>query len=539
MTHPRQQQLTDAAYYQPLLIRSIFESAMACGTNEQIVDRYDRRFGYTDFGHRVHALAAALSDRGVKAGDVVAVLDWDSPRYLEAYFAIPMMGAILQTVNPRLPAAHLNHALSSTGWHTLLCHADFMPLIANFGDATVLQPRIVILSEDEALDEYENLLARAKTDYSFVDIPENSVATLFHTSGTTGFPKAVSFTHRQLVLQTLATMGALGTQPHGQDLNCTDVYMPLTPMFHVHAWGLPYVATLMGLRQVYPGRYEPARIIDLKVREGVTFSHCVPTVLQMILDASGKQDFGNWKMVIGGSALPPALHLAAGTRGIRTFAGYGMSETGPLVSIARSIGNDDNALLDLVSAGHAVPLVTSRIMGPSGELIDHDGGAQGELQLRSPWLTGGYVDNDAASDELWRDGWLHTQDVASIGPNNRIIIRDRLKDLIKTGGEWVPSIAIEEILLEVDGVANAAAVGIADAKWGERPVAFFVPRQSSNIDPLLLIEIIRDAVTAGRISRYAVPNALYRLENLPLTSVGKIDKVALRAMAVERSNLDR
>lgn len=524
----RQQPATPGAYFQPLLIRSLFDSAMASGTNETIVDRDGRRYTYAEFGRRVHALAHTLRLRGVQPGHVVAMLDWDSPRYLEAYFAVPMMGAVLQMVNPRLPASHLDHVLRSTDWHSLLCHVDFAPLIADFRSAADSSARIMMLAEDLLQDEYEACLGSTSDPYPFEDFSENAVATLFHTSGTTGVPKAVSFTHRQLVLQTLATMAALGAQPEGQDLNYADVYMPLTPMFHVHAWGLPYVATVMGLRQVYPGRYEPARIIAQKIREEVTFSHCVPTVLQMLLAEPGDADLAGWKMVIGGSALSPSLHAAASDRGIRTFAGYGMSETGPLVSIARRSWGSDHVSTELISAGRPVPLVATRIVGASGEVMPHDGIAQGELQVRSPWLTQGYAGDEAASAELWQGGWLHTQDIASIEPDRRVVIRDRLKDLIKTGGEWVPSISIEEVLLEDGAVAHAAAIGIPDVKWGERPIVFVVARDACTIDSSALIGCLRRAVSAGRISRYAIPEAIHVLSTMPLTSVGKVDKVALR-----------
>lgn len=522
------------AYRYPLLIRQLLQSALDTRTRQKIVGTDDRRHDYPEMGHRVGCLAQVLADLGVAEGDTVAVMDWDSHRYLEAYFAVPMMGAVLQTVNVRLSPDQIAYTLASTGARTLLFHVDFTELVRDLRtrlpDLTVF-----ILMHDGELTaqahpvdiagEYEALLVDINVPYAFRDFDEDALATTFHTTGTTGLPKAVAFSHRQLVLHTLALMAHLANQPAGQSFRREDVYMPITPMFHVHAWGIPYVATLLGVKQVYPGRYQPARLIALKENEGVTFSHGVPTIIQMLVEALGTREIdGPWKMVVGGSIFPTALRRAAGACGIDAFAGYGMSETAPVLTMARNaviMGIDDDDIS--CRAGHPIPLVQLRTDASNGS----------ELLARAPWLTEAYEGDPAASALLWKDGWLHTQDVAERLDTGDIVIRDRLKDVIKTGGEWVSSAQLEELLTRDPRIAAAAVVGVPDARWGERPLAFVVPR-----DAVLSIIDIRTHLTPfvadGLISRYAIPDAVTLLADLPKTSIGKIDKKALRVMAAER-----
>lgn len=520
------------AYAYPLLIRHLLQSALDVRSRHEIVGTDGRRHDYAELGQRVGRLAAVLADHGIGPGDVVAVMDWDSHRYLEAYFAVPMMGAVLQTVNVRLSPEQIAYTIADTGARLLLFHADFAALVESIeGQLPALTCRIAMHDGSPVQDmavagDYETLLAAGSDLFPFVDFDEHALATTFHTTGTTGLPKAVAFSHRQIVLHTLAGLATMAGQPEHQALRRDDVYMPLTPMFHVHAWGLPYVATLLGLKQVYPGRYLADRIVALGEGEGVTFSHGVPTIVQMLVEALGDRTLQRpWKMVVGGSALPSSLCDAARERGILTFAGYGMSETGPVASIARNDpGEPRDSTAYCCLAGRPIPLVQLRVVDENGA-----DAAEGELTLRAPWLTMSYGNDRHASDALWRGGWLHTQDVVQVAPRGDIVVRDRLKDVIKSGGEWISSIQIEELIMRHPQVAAAAVIGVPDDRWGERPVAFIVPVAHAPNLPTILVHLSQ-FVTQGVISRYALPDRLIVLDALPRTSVGKIDKKALRTL---------
>lgn len=287
----------DEAYNYPLLIKQLLLSAERyAGDNEIVGGNNGQRFSYAEFIERVHRLANVLTEAGVKEGDTVAVLDWDTPRYLECFFAIPMIGAVLHTVNVRLAPEQVVYTMNHAQDDLVLVHDDFLPLIAQVKDQlTTVKGYIQLTDEAEApaapidvIGDYENLLAGALTEFDFPDFDENAIATTFYTTGTTGNPKGVFFSHRQLVLHTLALAATTSMNDNMQLMQASSVYMPITPMFHVHAWGVPYVATMMGLKQVYPGRYEPATLLKLYMTEKVTFSHCVPTILQMVLSSESE-----------------------------------------------------------------------------------------------------------------------------------------------------------------------------------------------------------------------------------------------------------
>ncbi len=368
------------SYSYPLMIRRLLPSNGSCLA--EIVSE-GRRFKYDDFVERVHRLASALSSRGIRAGDTVAVMDWDSHRYLECYFAVPMMGAVLQTVNVRLSSGALAFTLRQSGAKTLLYHHDFLPLVATMlADLPSIETS-VSFGNSADVDGYEALIAEGDRVFSFEDFDENAIATTFHTSGTTGDPKQVFFSHRQLVLHTLAAATAIANQPVAQRVTRADVYMPITPMFHVHAWGVPYVATMLGMKQVYPGRYDPAALLRLKRIEGVTFSHCVPTILRMLIEEGRESDatLAPWKMIIGGSALPESLAAEAAALCINAVAGYGMSETGPIVSLARSEPNDPISLR--CRAGMPIPLVDVAVDPERGNELTLRG-AMANPRLRHP-----------------------------------------------------------------------------------------------------------------------------------------------------------
>ena len=530
------------AYTYPLLIKSLLLSGGRYEPANEIVYADKLRYSYKTLNERIHRLANALTAAGVKAGDTVAMLDWDSHRYLECFFAVPMIGAVLHTVNIRLSPDQVLYTMNHAEDDLVLVHDDFLPLIEQIrGDLNTVKGYIR-LSDDPAistelpmLGEYENLLSQAATHYDFPDFDENSVATLFYTTGTTGAPKGVYFTHRQLVLHTLNAVGTMSAYQSFPLLRSDDVYMPITPMFHVHAWGVPYVATLMGIKQVYPGRYEPNSLVRLYREEKVTFSHCVPTILQMILNCSEAQQtrFDGWKMLLGGSALTLGIASQATARGMLVHSGYGMSETCPMIcsTYLRTPELEASAHAQLpnrIKTGMPIAMVDLRIVDASGNSVPHDGESLGEIVLRAPWLTQGYLKEPEKGAELWHNGWMHTGDLASIDPQGGVEIKDRIKDVIKTGGEWISSLDLENLISEHVSVNSVAVVGIADEQWGERPMALVVCEPGQYLDARQLETHLQQYVERGRINKWAIPKQFKFVAEIPKTSVGKLNKKLIR-----------
>jgi len=531
-----------ASHRYPLIIRHLLDGALSTAADQTIIYRDKCAYSYREFNARIGKLASTLAGLGAQAGDTIAVMDWDSHRYLEAFFAIPMMGAVLQTVNVRLPVPQIIYTLRQAKARILVVHHDFYPMIEEILPLLSDIKAVIAINDGHdtttpqwANGEYEQLSAAASSDYPFQDFDEDALATIFFTTGTTGTPKGVSFSHRQIVLHTLALMGLLGTGGHSLRFGNGDVYMPLTPMFHVHAWGIPYVATMLGLKQIYPGRYEAEMICQLRQKHKVSFSHCVPTVVQMLLQAGAKTgaDLEGWKMIIGGSALSRTLYAEGQRRGMRLFAAYGMSETAPLISITRprlqDEGDHEATANTLTAAGIPGPLVKARIVDEAMNELPHDGITRGELVVRTPWLTVGYHGDPQASETLWQGGWLHTQDIATIDADGYIRIRDRLKDVIKTGGEWLDSIHLEDLVAASDGILEAAVVAVPDPHWGERPLAVIVKDPHAAVTLETVNQQIEEAIAQGLITRYARIERFEIVDALPRTSVGKIDKKQLRA----------
>jgi fatty-acyl-CoA synthase len=533
---------TPSAYSYPLLIKHLLHAPMTQAADQEIVYRDIGRYTYRDLRERIGRLASALTAKGIVRGDVVGVLDWDSHRYLECYFAIPMLGATLQTVNIRLSPEQVLFTLNHARPKLLLVNVEFLPLVEQLRDKLESVEGIILISDDgtfpanagKVAGRYEELLAKASPDFEFQDFDENTRATMFYTTGTTGVPKGVYFSHRQLVLHTLIDLVGFGSPARQGRFHREDVYMPITPMFHVHGWGLPYAATAAGVKQVYPGRYQPDLLLDLIKAEGVTFSHCVPTILQMLLSAPNSKDvdLSKLKMVIGGSALSKSLARDAMRRGIDIFAGYGMSESGPILTIAQLrehelTGNPDEEVELRTKTGTPVPLVDLRVVDDAMRDVPHDGKTSGEIVVRAPWLTMGYLGNPSASEKLWQGGYLHTGDIGTMTAHGVLQITDRMKDVIKTGGEWISSIELEDILMHMPGLREAAIVGVADPKWGERPLAILVAAVDG-IDKNAVQAHVKGYVDKGVISRFAIPDRILFVDALDKTSVGKIDKKALR-----------
>lgn len=533
---------TPEAYQSPLLIKNLLHSGERYSPEREIVHGATR-YNYRQLTERVCRLANVLIQAGIRPGDTVAVMDWDSHRYLEAYFAVPMLGAVLHHVNVRLSTDQILYTMNHAEDKLVLVHDDFVPILEQLLDKLSTVSDYIRLTDTRATDapyieflgEYEQLLAQAVSTYEFPDFDENSVATTFYTTGTTGNPKGVYFSHRQLVLHTMTMATTMAAYEGMPLLRSEDVYMPMTPMFHVHAWGVPYVATLIGAKQVYPGRYEPNCLVRLFREEGVTFSHGVPTVLQMILDCDEAKitSLKGWKLLTGGAAPNESLVKQMLERGIEFYTGYGMSETCPLLTVSylspeqHRLSNDEQIALRM-RTGKPVGMVDLRLLDEDGKQVINDGESVGEVVVRSPWLTQGYFKEADKSAELWQGGWLHTGDVGTLDAENNLQIRDRIKDVIKTGGEWISSLLLESLIGKHPGVDSVAVVGVPDARWDERPVAQVVPTAGTTLEVDALKEHLMQFVDSGLINKWSIPEEINLVDNIPLTSVGKINKKAIR-----------
>ena len=532
-------------YEYPLIIKKLLNTPLIYAPDQEIVYRDKLRYTYRDLNERIHRLANGLKKRGIAAGDTVAVFDYDSNRFLEAFFAIPMMGAVLQMVNWRLSAEQIQYTVNHAEAKLVIINSDFLPILENIREKLTNVKTIVVIAEHGSVPEtslnidatYEDMLSDAAPAYDFPDLDENTKATTFYTTGTTGDPKGVHFTHRQLVLHTLSVAVALGSYENIGRFRSDDVYMPITPMFHVHAWGLPYVATLLGVKQVYPGKYEPEMLLKLIVGENVTFSHCVPTVLQMIATspAAKQYDLSRWKVVIGGAKFSKGQAKAAKDIGITAYTGYGMSETCPIISLSLPQKHmadwDEDRLLDVViKTGLPIPLVEFEVMDADGQPLPHDGMSAGEVVFRTPWLTKSYFKAPDKSKELWQAGWLHSGDVGHINEDGYLQITDRVKDVIKSGGEWVSSLDLENMLSQHEAVLESAAIGIPDEKWGERPMMIVVikPDFTGSITADDLKQHMKKGAAEGKLPKYGVPDRYEFVDEIAKTSVGKLDKKLMR-----------
>lgn len=561
-------QQAQEAYGFPLIIKQLLNRAKIASTDQTISYADKVTYTYAEFFTRVNRLANVLKNMGLQEGDVVAVMDWDSHRYLEAYFAVPMSGMILQTVNVRLAEDKVLYTINHAKPKALLLNAEFEPMAKNYRHEAPSIEQIIWLDDtqygedryskdqygkdninpkqasmpDYVEGEYEAMLAAASDTFDFPDFDENTIATTFYTSGTTGDPKGVFFTHRQIVLQTLASTLASALNAEGQGARYNDVYMPMTPLFHVHAWCWPYGATMIGLKQVYPGRYLAPTLVDLIEQHNVTLSHGVPAILQMLLKemAARGRNFNGLKLLLGGSKLNEGLAKAAIESGIEFMSGFGMSESCPVLS--RAVFDDKTDSMEMKEqlnyrclSGSPIMLVSMEIWDENGKALPMDGESTGELVIRAPWLTQSYFKNSDAGNELWRGGWMHTQDIASISSNGTLSITDRLKDVIKSGGEWVSSLEVETILSFHPSVADVAVIGVPDERWGERPLALVVLK-SDYIDTKAddILALGHQAVEKGHLPKYGIPSEIKFLAEMPRTSVGKLDKKRMRMMCAEK-----
>ena len=488
---------------------------------------------------RVNRLAGALKKLGVKPGDRVATLAWNNNRHLELYYAVPCMGAVLHTLNLRLFPQHLEFIINDAEDKVLFVDQSLLPLLKPLLGKIPSIKTMVLMAEgpspasDNGLPEmldYESLLAAESDSYPWPKLSERMAAAMCYTSGTTGNPKGVVYSHRS---QFLHTMGVLMADSLG--LKESDSLLPVVPMFHANSWGLPYAAGMSGSKVVFGGRFsaDPKSVVELSEQEDVTFLAGVPTVwnaLAAYLKESGKRLPKVKTVVCGGSAVPQALMETMDSLGLPILHAWGMTETSPLGSVGRvraGIKPEDELKVRLYQ-GRPSPAVELRISDPAtGEELPWDGVAFGEIQVRGPWIARGY-NNGYDPDKLTEDGWFRTGDVARMTPDGYIVIVDRTKDVIKSGGEWISSVELENEIMAHPKIMEAAVIGLPHLKWDERPVAFAVPKPEFK-DKVTQEEIL--TFLKDRVAKWWLPDEIRFIDEVPKTSVGKFDKKVLRAGA--------
>jgi acyl-CoA synthetase (AMP-forming)/AMP-acid ligase II len=529
----------------PLLLHRLMERGPWIFPDEEIVTRTadgTHRLTYAELGRRSHRLAHALAAHGIKVGDRVGSFCWNSYRHLEMYYAVPSMGAVLHTLNIRLSDTDLEYIINHADDRLIFVDADLLPLLEKLAGRMPSVERIVVCAEapgwqtslPNAID-YEDFIAGQPETYAWPDIDENSPMGLCYTSGTTGNPKGVMYTHRSTYLHTITTAmtDAIG-------LSAMDSFLGIVPMFHAMAWGQPFTATMLGAKQVMPHRFmDAASLLDLMANEEVTISAGVPTIWQGV-KAALEAEPGRWdisaltRMTCGGSAPPPSLiRWYWDTCGVEMIQGWGMTETNPLGTVSRRMAkrsdrklSEDQRIANIAKAGLLMPGLEMEIVDENWQPVPHDGTSVGELLIRGPWIAAEYY-NDPQPGKF-HDGWLVTGDVAAIDPEQYLLIADRSKDLIKSGGEWISSVDLENHIVGLAGVAQAAVVAQPHPKWDERPVALVVLSPGA---PVSTEQVL--AHCASKFARWQLPDDVLFVEALPLTSTGKLDKKRVRAELAE------
>jgi fatty-acyl-CoA synthase len=492
-----------------------------------------RRATFSEVADNADRLAAALTKLGVSDGDRVGTFCWNSQEHLEAYFAIPSLGAVLHTLNIRLFPEQLAYVINHAEDKIVIVDDSLLPVLGRVIDELQTVERFIVVGDGDAsvlgdreVLRYADLLAAEQPGFEYPDLDERQACAMCYTSGTTGNPKGVAYSHRSSYLHSLAS-----TTPAALGLSERDRVLTIVPMFHANAWGIPYAAFLSGASLVMPGRFlqcEP--LTTMIARERVTFSGAVPTIWADIVRYGEEHpiDLSTLRMIIcGGSAVPRTLMDALVDRyGVRIVQGWGMTETSPLAAVSHAPASvdfdsdDERAWRGLT--GRVVAGVELRIVDDQGAALPWDGEAVGEIEVRGPWVTASYYRDD--TPEKFDDGWLRTGDVGSVNAKGYIQITDRAKDVIKSGGEWISSVELENHLMAHPAVIEASVIGVPDARWQERPLACVVVKEGNEVDAQTLAAFLEE-----RVARWQVPERWSFIDEVPKTSVGKFDKKVLRA----------
>jgi fatty-acyl-CoA synthase len=538
----------------PLTLQHVYDRGRRLFPHTEIVSLTAEGAERTTFGEtfaRVERLAAALDGLGVRRGDRVATLAWNSTRHYEIYFAVPCMGAVLHTLNLRLGPQQAGYIIQDAADSVICIDADLFPLLLGVKDALGSVKHIIVMNgpmpeNTEGLPpvhEYEQVLASAPATFAWPQLDEREPAAMCYTSGTTGNPKGVVYSHRSSYLHAFSV-----TQADTIGLANSDVAMPLVPMFHVNAWGLPHAAAMVGSKLVFPGRFmgDPARMAQAIAQEKVTLPAGVPTIwigMVQVLDQHPELDMSSvTRVVVGGSAAPASLIAAMDKKGLPLLHAWGMTETSPIATVSRlkhelTTLPADQQLAYRAMQGYAVTGLELRVMNlDTGEEAPWDGVTFGEIQVRGPWVTGSYYHGDDLEQgaSKFMDGWFRTGDVATLNAEGYIQIVDRTKDVIKSGGEWISSVQMEGMIMGNPQVLEAAVIGMPHPKWQERPVAVVVPKPEFK-ETLTKDDIIR--YLEPQVAKWWLPDEVIFVDALPKTSVGKFDKKVMRAQLADQVHL--